>query len=114
MKFLPYRGIWAVTFVDHKKSLQHSCNPDDVMIAQESMHERFYFADVHCRGHYGAYAKKEWEHTSYCQIFLSLKDTWNKLEKSLAFQIKICTCQNAMPLFIQKIGVLYQKMRYFT
>lgn len=31
------------------------------MMAQECMHERFYFTDVHCRGHYGAYAKKEWE-----------------------------------------------------
>ena len=39
----------------------YSCNPDDVMMALESMHERFYFSDVHCRGHYSAYAKKEWE-----------------------------------------------------
>jgi len=39
----------------------YSCNPDDVMLALESMHERYYFADVHCRGHYPAYAKKEWE-----------------------------------------------------
>lgn len=39
----------------------YSCNPDDVMMAQESMHERFYFTDVHCRGHYGAYARREWE-----------------------------------------------------
>ncbi|MDO5784745.1 MAG: 6-phospho-beta-glucosidase [Eubacteriales bacterium] len=39
----------------------YSCNPDDVMMASESMHERYYFADVHCRGHYGAYAKKAWE-----------------------------------------------------
>lgn len=39
----------------------YSCNPKDVLMAQESMHERFYFSDVHCRGHYGAYAKKEWE-----------------------------------------------------
>ena len=38
----------------------YSCNPDDVMMALESMHERFYFSDVHCRGHYPAYAKKEW------------------------------------------------------
>ena len=30
----------------------YSCNPDDVMLALESMHERYYFADVHCRGHY--------------------------------------------------------------
>lgn len=39
----------------------YSCNPDDVMLANESMHERFYFMDVHVRGHYGAYAKKAWE-----------------------------------------------------
>ena len=39
----------------------YSCNPDDVMLALESMHERYYFSDVHCRGHYPAYAKKEWE-----------------------------------------------------
>lgn len=39
----------------------YSCNPDDVMTALESMHERFYYADVHCRGHYSAFAKKEWE-----------------------------------------------------
>lgn len=39
----------------------YSCNPDDVMAAAVSMHERFYFSDVHCRGHYPSYAKKEWE-----------------------------------------------------
>ena len=39
----------------------YSCDPDDVMLANEAMHGRFYFMDVHCRGHYGAYAKKEWE-----------------------------------------------------
>lgn len=39
----------------------YSCNPDDMIIAMESMHERFYFADVHCRGHYSAFAKKQWE-----------------------------------------------------
>lgn len=39
----------------------YSCNPDDVMIATECMHERYYFSDVHIRGHYSAFAKKEWE-----------------------------------------------------
>ena len=38
-----------------------SCNPDDIMCATESMHERFFFMDAHARGHYGAYAWKEWE-----------------------------------------------------
>ena len=41
----------------------YSCNPDDMMIALESMHERFLFMDVHARGHYGDYAKCEWERT---------------------------------------------------
>ncbi|MBR2526938.1 MAG: 6-phospho-beta-glucosidase [Blautia sp.] len=39
----------------------YSCNPDDIMTAVESMHERYLFSDVMCRGHYGAYAYKEWE-----------------------------------------------------
>ncbi len=39
----------------------YSCNPDDIMTAVESMHERYYFADVQCRGHYPAFAKKQWE-----------------------------------------------------
>lgn len=39
----------------------YSCNPDDVMLSLESMHERFYFSDVHCRGHYSNYARREWE-----------------------------------------------------
>ncbi len=39
----------------------YSCNPEDVQLALESMHERFAFSDVHCRGHYSAYTRKEWE-----------------------------------------------------
>lgn len=38
-----------------------SCNPDDVIRATESMHERYYFLDVQVRGHYPAFAKSEWE-----------------------------------------------------
>ena len=38
-----------------------SCDPDDIICATESMHERFFFMDVHARGHYGKYAIKEWE-----------------------------------------------------
>lgn len=39
----------------------YSCNPDDVITATACMHERYYFSDVHIRGHYSAFAKKEWE-----------------------------------------------------
>lgn len=43
----------------------YSCNPDDIMIATECMHERFHFSDVHMRGHYPAYTKKMWERKGY-------------------------------------------------
>ncbi len=42
-----------------------SCNPDDMMLQVESMHDRYFFADVHCRGHYSSYALKEWQRKGY-------------------------------------------------
>ena len=39
----------------------YSCDPDDAMRALSSMHERYYFSDVQCRGHYPGFAVKEWE-----------------------------------------------------
>ena len=43
----------------------YSCDPNDVMTAAECMHERFYFSDVQVRGHYPAFAKREWERKGY-------------------------------------------------
>lgn len=43
----------------------YSCHPDDVMAAAECMHDRFYFSDVQVRGHYPAFAKREWERNDY-------------------------------------------------
>ena len=39
----------------------YSCDPDDVMVALESMHERYHFLDVQVRGHYPAYSLRNWE-----------------------------------------------------
>lgn len=39
----------------------YSCDPQDIMLATEMMRDRYLFADVHVRGHYGSYAFKEWE-----------------------------------------------------
>lgn len=39
----------------------YACRPEDMMMSLKAMHEKFFFADVHCRGHYPAYAKKMWE-----------------------------------------------------
>ncbi|MFW2500821.1 6-phospho-beta-glucosidase [Clostridium diolis] len=50
-----------------------SCNPDDMMLQVESMHDRYLFADVHCRGHYPSYALKEWSRKGY-DIKMELED----------------------------------------
>ena len=42
----------------------YSCAPDDMVLSVESMHDKTFFADVHARGHYPAYAKKIWERTN--------------------------------------------------
>ena len=43
----------------------YSCDPEDVMTAAECMHERFYFSDVMVRGHYPAFARREWTRKEY-------------------------------------------------
>ena len=51
--------------VSHVPIYPYSCNPDDVMAAEEAMRQRYFFADVHCRGHYPSYALKEFEREGY-------------------------------------------------
>lgn len=43
----------------------YSCKPDDIMLAEEEMHNRWFFMDVHCRGYYPSYALKEFEREGY-------------------------------------------------
>ena len=43
-----------------------SCAPEDMLLAQrEERKFSLFFPDVHARGHYPAYAKKEWERLGY-------------------------------------------------
>ncbi|MEM6052471.1 6-phospho-beta-glucosidase [Erwinia sp. P7711] len=42
-----------------------SCHPDDVMLAQEAMRERYLFSDVHMRGYYPSYIVNEWARKGY-------------------------------------------------
>lgn len=42
-----------------------SCHPDDVMLAQEAMRERYLFSDVHMRGCYPSYILNEWARKGY-------------------------------------------------
>ena len=51
--------------VSHVPIYPYSCNPDDIMAAEEAMRQRYFFADVHCRGHYPSYALKEFERKGY-------------------------------------------------
>ncbi len=52
----------------------YSCNPKDIMLAQELMRDRYFFCDVHVRGHYSSYALKEWETKGY-HIHMEAEDT---------------------------------------
>ena len=54
----------------------YSCNPEDVMTAVEEMHERYYFMDVHVRGHYPAYAKAMWKKEN---VNIKIKDEDEKI-----------------------------------
>ena len=43
----------------------YSCHPNDIMLAQTTMHERYMFSDVHARGYYPSYLLKEWNEKGY-------------------------------------------------
>lgn len=43
----------------------YSCNPNDVMMCEEVMHQRLFFSDVFMRGYYPTYALKEFEREGY-------------------------------------------------
>lgn len=47
--------------VSHIPVYPFSCNPDDIMAAEEALRQRFFFADVHVRGSYPNYALKEFD-----------------------------------------------------
>lgn len=51
--------------VSHVPIYPFSCNPDDVMAAQVANRERFLFPDVHVRGRYPGYARREVERNGY-------------------------------------------------
>ncbi|MDG3087981.1 6-phospho-beta-glucosidase [Vibrio hannami] len=42
-----------------------SSKPEDILLVQEAMRERYLFSDVMVRGHYPAYAKKDWALKGY-------------------------------------------------
>lgn len=51
--------------VSHVPIYPYSSNPDDVMLAEETMRQRFFFPDVQVRGYYPSYALKEFEREGY-------------------------------------------------
>lgn len=51
--------------ISHVPIYPYSCNPNDIMAAEEAMRQRFFFPDVHVRGHYPKYALKEFERKGY-------------------------------------------------
>ena len=43
----------------------YSCKPADMVLSLQEMHNRWFFCDVHCRGHYPSYALKMFERKGY-------------------------------------------------
>lgn len=59
--------------VSHVPIYPYSCDPKDIMAAEEANRQRFFFADVHVRGKYPTYALKEFEREGY-NIDIRLED----------------------------------------
>lgn len=51
--------------ISHVPIYPYSCHPNDIMAAQEAMHQRFFFSDIHVRGYYPSYALKLFERENY-------------------------------------------------
>ncbi|MES9748177.1 6-phospho-beta-glucosidase BglA [Bacillus safensis] len=51
--------------VSHVPIYPYSSNPEDVMLAEEYMRQRYFFPDVQVRGYYPIYALKEFEREGY-------------------------------------------------
>lgn len=51
--------------VSHVPIYPYSSNPEDVMLAEEEMRQRYFFPDVHVRGFYPTYVLKEFEREGY-------------------------------------------------
>ncbi len=51
--------------VSHVPIYPFSSNPEDIMLAEEEMRQRYFFPDVHVRGAYPRYALKEFEREGY-------------------------------------------------
>ncbi|WP_312540984.1 6-phospho-beta-glucosidase [Enterococcus sp.] len=51
--------------ISHVPIYPYSCDPADIVAAQETMHQRFFFSDVHVRGAYPSYALKEFAREGY-------------------------------------------------
>ncbi|NPC94725.1 6-phospho-beta-glucosidase [Bacillus sp. WMMC1349] len=51
--------------VSHVPIYPYSSNPEDIMLAEEEMRQRFFFPDVQVRGYYPNYALKEFEREGY-------------------------------------------------
>ncbi|MDL5376171.1 6-phospho-beta-glucosidase BglA [Exiguobacterium mexicanum] len=56
--------------VSHVPIYPFSSNPDDVMLAEEMMRQRYFFPDVQVRGVYPSYALNEFEREGYTIPFL--------------------------------------------
>ncbi|WP_129045584.1 6-phospho-beta-glucosidase [Companilactobacillus metriopterae] len=51
--------------ISHVPIYPYSSNPKDILLAQQEMHQRFFFSDVQVRGYYPSYALNEFDRNNY-------------------------------------------------
>ena len=42
-----------------------TCNPEDILNAQQAMHQKYWYVEVHARGHYPKHILKKFERKGY-------------------------------------------------
>ena len=72
-----------------------SCRPADQVLAQQQMHDRFFFCDVQCRGHYPAYALKMFERNGF-NIDITEEDKTFLIEYGLSGIIDLRSREEAL------------------
>ena len=72
-----------------------SCRPADQVLAQQQMHDRFFFCDVQCRGHYPAYALKMFERKGF-NIDITEEDKMFLIEYGLSGIIDLRSREEAL------------------
>ncbi|EDK31097.1 6-phospho-beta-glucosidase [Vibrionales bacterium SWAT-3] len=68
-----------------------SSKPEDIMVAQQAMRDRYFFSDVMVRGHYPSYAKRDWAIKGF-NIEMQPEDEYILKEGKADYLALVTTC----------------------